>query len=84
MEKTFHCFLRLWTPADPEKELAAKNGQTNIRRKQEWSGENLKNTNMHKTTRRRVARKHFSSRRKSECELSGKCAVRSVKSSELR
>ena len=35
-------------------------------------------------TRRRVARKHFSSRRKSECELSGKCAVRSVKSSELR
>ena len=35
-------------------------------------------------TRRRVARKHFSSRRKSECELSGKCVVRSVKSSELR
>ena len=30
-------------------------------------------------TRQRVARKHFSSRRKSECELSGKCAVRSVK-----
>ena len=27
------------------------------------------------TTRRRVARKHFSSRRKSECELSVKCAV---------
>ena len=37
-----------------------------------------------KKTRRRVARKHFSSRRKSECELSGKCVVRSVKSSELR
>ena len=28
-----------------------------------------------KETRRRVARKHFSSRRKSECELSVKCAV---------
>ena len=26
-------------------------------------------------TRRRVARKHFSSRRKSECELSVKCSV---------
>ena len=29
-------------------------------------------------TRRRVARKHFSSRRKSECELSVKCSVWSV------
>ena len=37
-----------------------------------------------KKNRRRVARKHFSSRRKSECELSGKCVVRSVKSSKLR
>ena len=27
-------------------------------------------------TRRRVARKHFSSRRKSECELSVKCVIR--------
>ena len=35
-------------------------------------------------TRRRVARKHFSSRMKSECELCVKCSVRSVKSSELR
>ena len=39
---------------------------------------------LHRETRRRVARKHFSSRRKSECELSSKCVVRSVKSSELR
>ena len=38
------------------------------------SGSNPVDTNT-KNTRRRVARKHFSSRRKSECELSVKCAV---------
>ena len=46
--------------------------------------ETMRNREKHMFTRRRVARKHFSSRRKSECELSGKCVVRSVKSSELR
>ena len=40
--------------------------------------------NNNNNTRRRVARKHFSSRRKSEFELSVKCSVWSVKSSELR